>query len=197
MCGISGFLQPTGGPNLESSILAITKPLFHRGPDDSGHWIDSRVGIGLGHCRLSILDLSPLGHQPMHSACGRYVTVFNGEIYNFKTLRKELGEAGRSLRSRSDTEVLLTAVSQWGLFEAIKRLVGMFAFALWDKKEESLHLVRDRMGEKPLYYGWSGDAFLFGSELKALRAHPAFQGEINRTALTLYLRHNYIPAPNR
>ena len=132
----------------------------------------------------------------MHSACGRYVTVFNGEIYNFKTLRKELEGAGRSFTSRSDTEVLLTAVSQWGLFEAIKRLVGMFAFALWDKKEESLHLVRDRMGEKPLYYGWSGDAFLFGSELKALRAHPAFQGEINRTALTLYLRHNYIPAPH-
>lgn len=196
MCGISGILQPTGVPNIESSILVITKTLFHRGPDDTGHWIDPRVGIGLGHCRLSILDLSPLGHQPMHSSCGRYVTVFNGEIYNFKALRKELEGRGWSFKSQSDTEVLLTAVSQWGLIEAVNRLVGMFAFALWDKSDQILYLVRDRMGEKPLYYGWSGDAFLFGSELKALRAHLAFKGEINRDALTLYLRYNYIPAPH-
>ncbi|MHB8483638.1 MAG: asparagine synthase (glutamine-hydrolyzing) [Nitrospiria bacterium] len=195
MCGISGFLQPSGDVNFKSGVFSITKPLSHRGPDDSGSWIDSRYGIGLGHCRLSIIELSPLGHQPMISTCGRFVVVFNGEIYNFKTLRKELEDKGYHFKSQADTEVLLSAVSQWGVIEAVKRFVGMFAFALWDKKERLLHLVRDRMGEKPLYYGWTGSTFLFGSELKAIRAHPDFKGEINRNALALYLRYSYIPAP--
>ena len=196
----------------------MTDRLFHRGPDDGGAWIDESAGIALGHRRLSILDLSPQGHQPMASASGRYVIAFNGEIYNHGALRRELeaglafasenleGRTGPSAssparqepvkwRGHSDTEVMLAAFEHWGVRESLARFNGMFAFALWDRRERMLHLARDRFGEKPLYYGWMGKTFLFGSELKALKAHPAWRGEIDRAALALYMRHNCIPAP--
>lgn len=183
-----------------AEVLAVTAErmsdtLRHRGPDDSGVWVDGECGIGLGFRRLSILDLSEEGHQPMHSACGRYVIVFNGEVYNFEALRRELEDLGHIFRGHSDTEVILAAFTNWGFEDTLPRLNGMYAFALWDRKERLLHLVRDRLGKKPLYYGWMGNAFLFGSELKALKAHPAFMDEINRSALALYFRYKYIPSP--
>lgn len=167
----------------------------HRGPDDSGEWLDSDAGVVLGHRRLSILDLSPEGHQPMLSHNGRYAIAFNGEIYNFKDLKSSLIDKGHKFRGTSDTEVMLAAFSQWGVFEALKKMNGMFAFALWDKQERLLHLARDRIGEKPLYFGWQGRTFLFSSELKAMRLHPDFEGEINSTALDLYIQYNYVPTP--
>lgn len=172
--------------------------MVHRGPDDAGVWQDADAGIALGHRRLAIVDLSVHGHQPMVSACGRYVIAYNGEIYNFPNLRQELETNGGAVawRGHSDTEVMLAAITQWGLVAAVKRFVGMFAFALWDREERILHLVRDRMGEKPLYYGWMSKTFLFGSELKALRAYPGWRGEIDRNALALFMRHDYIPAPH-
>lgn len=175
--------------------------IIHRGPDDAGVWMDGAEGVALAHRRLSILDLSPAGHQPMVSACGRYVLTFNGEIYNHLELRCELATVGAggtapvAWRGHSDTETLLAAFAAWGVAEALKRCVGMFALALWDREGRTLTLARDRLGEKPLYYGWQGDTFLFGSELKALKAHPGFCAEIDRNALTLFLRHNAIPAP--
>ena len=198
MCGISGFLDTShrfGNQELEATVLKMVNTLRHRGPDDSGAWADAGAGIALGHRRLAIVDLSPEGHQPMRSRCGRYVVSFNGEIYNFKALRRELEGLGHAFRGHSDTEVMLGGISQYGLLPAVKRLNGMFAFALWDRRERQLHLVRDRIGEKPLYYGWKGQTFLFGSELKALRAHPDFDAELNRDSVALYLRHQYIPAP--
>lgn len=199
MCGIAGFIDVSchkKANELESLIMRMADTMHHRGPDDKGTWIDARAGIALGHRRLSIVDLSSKGHQPMHSACGRYVIVYNGEIYNFKVLRQELKTIGYTFNSNSDTEVILTAISQWGLFEAVNRFIGMFAFALWDRKEQLLYLVRDRLGEKPIYYGYMKKTFLFGSELKALRAHRSFRGEINRNALALYLRYAYVPTPH-
>ena len=169
--------------------------ICHRGPDDEGVWIDETAGIALSHRRLSIVDLSPLGHQPMTSKTGRYVLAFNGEIYNYVGLAAELKDRDHAFRGHSDTEVLLAAVEEWGLTGAIRRANGMFAIALWDRQERALHLCRDRAGEKPLYYGWSGKTFLFGSELKALRRHPDFSASIDRDALTLYLRYNCIPGP--
>jgi asparagine synthase (glutamine-hydrolysing) len=170
-----------------------------RGPDDGGAWVDAEAGIALGHRRLAIIDLSREGHQPMHSSCGRYVIVFNGEVYNYQDIRHELEQESQGpalpWRGHSDTEVALAAIGRWGIEAAVKRFIGMFAFALWDRTERVLYLVRDRMGEKPLYYGRMGGSILFGSELKALRAHPAFKGQIDRDALALYLRHNCIPAP--
>jgi asparagine synthase (glutamine-hydrolysing) len=200
MCGFAGFFTPLSNASderLNVSATHMANALLHRGPDDCGIWVDSEVGIALGHRRLSIVDLSPQGHQPMLSACGRFVIAFNGEIYNHEIIRRELDtlHACPSWRGHSDTEVMLAAIAHWGVVEAIKRSIGMFALALWDRKERVLHLIRDRLGEKPLYYGWMGDVFLFGSELKALRAHPAWGGEINRDALAALMRHNYIPAP--
>lgn len=203
MCGIAGFLDVSrlrGNSELQSIVRRMSDSLSHRGPDDSGIWVDDKAGIALGHRRLSILDLSPQGHQPMISQSGRYVITYNGEIYNYNEIRKELESLQNSelikWRSHSDTEVMLAAIEEWGLEDAVKRFVGMFAFVLWDQKDRVLHLVRDRLGEKPLYYGWAGKVFVFGSELKAFRAHPLWQGEIERNSLTLLLRHNCIPAPH-
>ncbi len=168
--------------------------LHHRGPDDAGYWLDVHAGIALGHRRLSILDLSSLGHQPMHD--GRYVVVYNGEIYNYRTLRKELINFGYKFKGGSDTEVILAAVLEWGVEAAIKKFVGMFAFALWDKRERVLYLVRDRLGIKPLYYGWINESFVFASELKAIMAFPGFNASINRKALALFMRYNCVPTPS-
>jgi asparagine synthase (glutamine-hydrolysing) len=172
--------------------------LVHRGPDDAGVWVDETVGLALAHRRLSILDLSPAGHQPMVSRSGRYVIAFNGEVYNHQALRDELeklGSGDTAWRGHSDTETLLAAFEAWGVEEALKRTVGMFAIALWDRETRTLTLARDRMGEKPLYYGWVRGALVFGSELKAIRAFPGFDNGIERRALALFMRHNYVPAP--
>jgi asparagine synthase (glutamine-hydrolysing) len=202
MCGITGFFNTAHryrSNELKTIVIAMADTLRHRGPDDGYIWTDADAGIALGHRRLSILDLSDAGRQPMHSGSGRYVIVFNGEIYNYREIRKELEAESRgpslSWRGSADTEVMLAAFSHWGVEEAVKRFVGMFAFALWDRQDRVLYLVRDRIGEKPLYYGYMENTFLFGSELKALCRHPAWKGEINRDALTLFLRHNCIPAP--
>jgi len=168
--------------------------LVHRGPDDSGTFHDPATGIAFAFRRLSIIDLSPEGHQPMFSASGRYIIVFNGEVYNFEEIRAELG--AQHWRGHSDTEVMLEAIERWGLEPAVQRFVGMFAFALWDRQEGKLYLVRDRLGIKPLYYGRVSGDFVFGSELKVIRQHPDFYGEIDRDVLALYLRHNYVPSPH-
>lgn len=196
MCGITGFWGPGFRAEEAERILGqMTDAIRHRGPDDAGSWTDPEQGIALGHRRLSILDLSPTGHQPMASRDERYVIVFNGEIYNFAELRQRLAGEGATFRGTSDTEVMLAAVSSWGIEAAVKAFAGQFAFALWDRQAHNLHLVRDRLGEKPLYYGWMDGTLLFGSELKALRAHPAWRGSIDRDALTLYMRHGCVPAP--
>jgi asparagine synthase (glutamine-hydrolysing) len=174
----------------------MTSALQHRGPDDEGYWTDGEAGIGLGHRRLAILDLSPEGRQPMRSAAGRYIVSFNGEIYNFLDIRVELERCGVGFRGHSDTEVMLAAIERWGVSKAVERFAGMFAFALWDAADRTLYLVRDRLGEKPLYFAWLGRTLLFGSELKALRAHPGWHAEIDRGALALLLRHGYIPSPS-
>ena len=196
MCGFSGFIDPSArrSPSDWCAVLArMGAAITHRGPDDSGVWLDANAGIGLSHRRLSILDLSPAGHQPMVSVSGRFVIAFNGEIYNHLDLRRPLCEW--AWRGHSDTESLLAGFDAWGVESTLKKVVGMFAFALWDRTERILTLVRDRVGEKPLYFGWNRGTFLFASELKALRAYPGFEAEINRNALTLLLRHNCIPAP--
>lgn len=198
MCGFAGFLQRSGV--IEAAAMApvagrMADTLDYRGPDDRGTWTDADAGIALGHRRLSIIDLSPEGHQPMLSASGRFVIAFNGEIYNFEDLRKELNVDGPAWRGHSDTEVMLAGFERWGVDGALRRFNGMFAFALWDRAERALHLARDRLGEKPLYYGWLGSTFVFGSELKALRAHPAWRAEVDRDALAIYLRHCVVPAP--
>ncbi len=195
MCGIAGFWQTKRGTEDPLETLdRMGTALAHRGPDDSGTFHDDVTGIGLAFRRLSILDLSPEGHQPMFSLSGRYVIIFNGEVYNFEEVRAELG--ARRWRGHSDTEVMLAAIEQWGVESAVKRFVGMFAFALWDRQESTLYLVRDRLGIKPLYYGHAGGDLVFGSELKAIRQHPDFYGEIDRDVLALYLRHNYVPSPH-
>jgi len=216
MCGFTGFLERSenSSEQLTEIVTRMASTLVHRGPDDGDIWTDPSAGVALGHRRLSILDLSPAGHQPMVSRNGRYVIAFNGEIYNHQALRSKLGTEPRSLdhplfdrpaegtdssphdwRGHSDTETLLAAIEAWGVDEALKQSVGMFAFALWDRHDRLLYLARDRMGEKPLYYGWHGQTLLFGSELKALKQHPAFRGEIDREALSLYMRYSYIPGP--
>jgi asparagine synthase (glutamine-hydrolysing) len=196
VCGITGFWTPGGLDESADPVLGrMTSAIRHRGPDDVGCWSDARIGLALGHRRLAVIDLSPEGHQPMASPRGRYIVIFNGEIYNFLELRAELEAHGDVFRSHSDTEVMLAAIERYGVASAVPRLAGMFAFALFDRLDNRLHLVRDRIGEKPLYYGWAGDVLLFGSELKALRQHPAWRGEIDRGALALFLRHGYVPAP--
>ena len=197
MCGICGFLDPKLNHNHDDAqdiIDRMTRTLAHRGPDDQGTWLDPAKGIALGHRRLSILDLSPLGHQPMISACGRYVLIFNGEIYNHAELRQAL-DGLYPWRGHSDTEILLAALVNWGTEPTLRRLNGMFAFALWDREEQSLTLARDRLGEKPLFYGGTNGNFLFGSELKALRAHPRWEADIDRDALAQYLRLGYFLSP--
>jgi asparagine synthase (glutamine-hydrolysing) len=200
MCGIAGFWQPHGGGSqqaMRQQVELMGARLVHRGPDDDGAWCDEAAGIALAQRRLSIQDLSQAGHQPMHSRCGRYVAVFNGEIYNHIELREQLAAEGQVLawRGHSDTETLMACFVAWGIERTLQGAVGMFAIALWDRQDRSLTIARDRLGEKPLYYGWQGGTLVFGSELKALRAHRAFGGEIDRNALTLLLRHNCIPAP--
>ena len=207
MCGFTGFLglQPLLEKREALSILErMANTIIDRGPDDAGYWFDAAgdAAIGLAHRRLSILDLSPAGHQPMACHTGRYVLAFNGEIYNHLDLRRDLQAAGHApaWRGHSDTETLLAGFVAWGVRATLERCIGMFAIALWDRREQLLTLARDRLGEKPLYYGWQGQgeraSFLFGSELKALKAHPAFAAEIDRNALALLMRHNYINAPH-
>lgn len=198
MCGLTGFWQHSAATgDLARVAQSMAQRIAHRGPDDSGVWTDEQAGLALAHRRLSIVDLSAAGHQPMLSASGRYVLAYNGEVYNHLDLREELQAAGDAppWRGHSDTETLLACIEAWDVETTLKRSVGMFAFALWDRQARNLVLARDRAGEKPLYYGWQGDVFLFGSELKALRAHPAFNASVDRGALALLLRHNYIPAP--
>lgn len=199
MCGMTGFWQPNGSADqLAPRAQSMADRIAHRGPDDHGVWVDTDSGIALAHRRLSILDLSPAGHQPMPSGSGRWQVVYNGEIYNHLDLRRELESANEAptWRGHSDTETLLACVEAWGVEQTLKRSVGMFALALWDRERRELWLARDRLGEKPLYYGWQGETFLFGSELKALRAHPSFNAAVDRGALALLLRHNYVPDPH-
>jgi asparagine synthase (glutamine-hydrolysing) len=200
MCGIAGFFQPIGlgGSAAEPKLHKMMASLAHRGPDDSGDWVDADAGIALGHRRLSVLDLTSSGHQPMRSASGRYIFVFNGEIYNHLEVRKELETSGSAVawQGHSDTEILLAGFDHWGIEATLRKSVGMFAFALWDRDERTLTLARDRIGEKPLYYGWQRDTLLFGSELKALRAHPLFNAHIDRSVLADYFRRGYIAAPH-
>lgn len=199
MCGVSGFLDrrpQRRADHLVRVVTRMTEPLSHRGPDDGGTWVDAEAGVAFGHRRLSIIDLSAAGRQPMVSAGGRYVLTYNGEIYNAPDLRRELSALGCRFRGHSDTEVLLAAIERWGTERALLKANGMFAFAVWDRQLRRLQLARDRLGEKPMYYGWIGDTFLFGSELKALRAHPDLSPEIDRGVLALYFRHNCVPAPH-
>lgn len=202
MCGLTGFWRCNGAAEAECLMIArrMAAALTHRGPDDAGVWLDAETGIALAHRRLSILDLSPAGHQPMLSPSGRYVIAYNGEIYNHLALRAELDEQPSSIpgsgwRGHSDTETLLAAFEAWGIDATLQKVVGMFAFALWDRAQRTLTLARDRIGEKPLYYGWVNGVLVFASELKALRAYPGFANGIARQALTLFMRHNYVPAP--
>ena len=204
MCGFAGFFggrsaQGTAGD--EALLTKMADTIANRGPDDAGYWLDAAQRIGLGHRRLAIVDLSAAGHQPMASGNGRYVIAFNGEIYNHMDLRTELQKTGLApqWRGHSDTETLLAGFAAWGIQATIERVIGMFAFAVWDRETRSITLGRDRLGEKPLYYGWQGSGqatvFLFGSELKALKAHPAFAASVDRNALCLLMRHSYVPAP--
>ena len=197
MCGITGFFDPRlpNSHELAHQASCMADQLAHRGPDDSRLWVDAAVGIALGFRRLAVIDLSQAGRQPMVSSGGRYVVVFNGEVYNFGELRKELEPKGYIFRGHSDTEVMLAAIEAWGLEAAVKKFMGMFAFALWDRQGRTLRLVRDRLGIKPLFYGWADKVFLFGSELKAIRGHPGFVPEIDRNAVVLQMRYGYVPQP--
>lgn len=197
MCGITGFITPglTNAMTLLRYVSGMTNAIIHRGPDDEGAWVDEAAGLALGHRRLSIQDLSPAGHQPMTSQCGRWVMTYNGEIYSAPELRPLLEARGIVFRGHSDTEVMVEAIAAWGLEAAIKQFIGMFAFALWDRKDHTLYLVRDRLGIKPLYWGHCGPTFLFGSELKALHAYPDFHPTLNRQALAGYLKYAYVQTP--
>jgi len=198
VCGIAGVLDPacaTDADRLGAVARRMAGTLVHRGPDDEGAWVDAASGIAFGHRRLSIVGLGEEGHQPMASASGRWVLSYNGEIYNFRALRDRLAAAGVTIRGGSDTEVVVEALACWGLERTLEACEGMFAMSVWDRQDRRLHLVRDRLGEKPLYYGWVGGLFVFASELKALRGVPGFAPELDRTSVALYLRHNCVPAP--
>lgn len=198
MCGIAGLIAegPLDG-SAPMHLAAMTNAIQHRGPDDVGQWFDHDRGVALGHRRLSIVDLSPAGHQPMASASGRYMIVYNGEIYNHRALRARLEREGHAPNwvGHSDTEVMLACIDAWGLAATLAELNGMFAFALWDRQQGELILARDRAGEKPLYYGIQGTTLLFASELKAIAAHPAFEATINRDAVASFMHFGYVPAP--
>lgn len=198
MCGLAGFLGGSVGVEERRAIARrMCDRIAHRGPDDAGEWVDARSGATIGFRRLSIIDLSPAGHQPMLSTSGRYAIVFNGEVYNAARIREELVAAGAApaFRGHSDTEVMLAAFEAWGVTATVQRFIGMFAIALWDRDRQEMHLIRDRMGVKPLYWGRAGSYVLFASELKAFDAHPAFDGEIDRDAAALYFRFADVPAP--
>jgi len=195
MCGIAGYVGKTFSP--ESCLSEMINAINHRGPDDNGMWFDTNTGVGLAHARLSILDLTSAGHQPMLSISKNFAMVFNGEIYNHNDLRKDLDSIkSRNWLGHSDTETLLSAIEQWGLDQTIKKTVGMFAIALWDKRDSSLHLACDRMGEKPIYYGLVSNQFVFASELKAMKKFPNFSNPIDRNSVALFLRFNSIPSPH-
>ena len=207
MCGIVGLITDNKSIDLEKNVLTMANKLEHRGPDDAGVWLDKKLNVAFGHRRLAVIDITTAGHQPMLSHCGRYVIVFNGEIYNHLALRDELEKTNKSKstslksnqinwKGRSDTETLLECISLWGVEKTLEVLVGMFAFALWDLRDNSLILARDRFGEKPLYYGWVNDIFIFGSELKSIRSFSEFNNPINRDALALYFQYSVIPAPH-
>ena len=201
MCGIAGFVGGdwSSSVGIGTTLARMNETLRHRGPDQADVWIDSTSRVAMGFNRLAIIDLTPAGYQPMQSASGRFIIAFNGEIYNHVDLRDELAANGRAQnwRGHSDTETLLAAIESWGIRAALERATGMFAFALWDRHEKRLVLARDRLGEKPLYCGrqHGADVFFFASELKAIARHPAFRSEVDRDALTLFFRYNYIPAP--
>lgn len=196
MCGIAGFwtTRPSGFAVARATAQDMALRIAHRGPDGAGVWADDVGSVALAHRRLAILELSEAGHQPMRSVCGRYELVFNGEIYNHLALRRDLPD--QNWRGLSDTETLLAGFRHWGVRETLSRTVGMFAIALWDRDRRRLTLARDRMGEKPLYFGMHGGTLLFASELKALRAWPGFSPEVDPGAVALLLRHNYVPAPH-
>jgi asparagine synthase (glutamine-hydrolysing) len=205
MCGLVGYLggaEHVGMADHLAALKRMSDRIVARGPDSEGQWADEAARIGLGHRRLAVVDLSPAGQQPMHSPSGRYVIAYNGEIYNHLGLRKQLAGTGQapSWRGHSDTETLLAGFDAWGIEATLRSTTGMFAIAVWDRSQRTLTLARDRMGEKPLYYGWQGQgskaAFLFGSELKGIKAHTSFTARIDRGALSLLMRHNYVPAPH-
>ena len=199
MCGFTGFWQlpAWSDQRLQDTVRMMSVRLSHRGPDGNGEWCDESVGFALGHTRLAIQDLTSEGHQPMVSSSQRYIIAYNGEVYNASLLRCELESEGFDLhwRGHSDTETMLACIERWGLEGSVKKFIGMFAFALWDRQERTLHLVRDRLGIKPLYYGFQKKSFLFGSQLNALRTHPSFQHEICREALSNFFKYNAVPAP--
>ncbi len=200
MCGIAGLYslrQGADGGELCAAVKAMTDAIAHRGPDSSGLWQDEdHPAMVMGQRRLAIIDLSPMGAQPMASHSGRYWCVYNGEIYNYQTIEAELRALGHQFKGRSDTEVFLTALDQWGLNQTAQKIVGMYAFIIWDRQEKTIHLMRDRLGKKPLYIGWAGRDLVMGSELKALRAHPAFRAEVNRDALALYMKYGFMQSPH-
>jgi asparagine synthase (glutamine-hydrolysing) len=198
MCGIAGFLdlkRQTGADELAAAAIGMADALIHRGPDSSGVWCDEATGVALAFRRLAIIDTSAAGNQPMRSGNGRYILIYNGEIYNFRELRRELEETGVAFRGDADSEVLLEGIAAWGVAATLTRLIGMFAFAVWDREQRELWLARDRLGIKPLYYGLCGGLFLFGSELKALRAKDGWRPRLDRDALAGFARFNYVPAP--
>ena len=198
MCGIAGFLDPkrrSGDNELKALAASMAGALRHRGPDAQGVWADEAAGVALGHTRLSIIDLSPAGAQPMSSASGRFALAYNGEVYNAGELRAELERAGHTFRGHSDTEVMVEGFAEWGVRATVERLIGMFAFAAFDHATGTLTLGRDRLGIKPLYWGRVGGRIAFASELKALATLPDFAPGIDREALAAYLCTGYVPAP--
>ena len=196
MCGIAGFISKNEFPeNAKEIITKMTSTLKHRGPDKQNVHLSPEIKAGMGHTRLSIIDLSNTGNQPMVSDCGRYTLVFNGEIYNYKELRELLISEGALFKGPSDSEVLFKALISWGVEDALKRLNGMFAFAFLDQHQKELYIARDRIGIKPIYYGYSNKNFIFGSELKAIKAHPLFNNSVCNDSIALFMRHNTIPAP--